>query len=157
MLRVCFSQHSHQCLLQLIFLRAMILNRNEGTSLHIPGDFRHWASCHKHGSHLCVYFEMCPFRSLSIFYCIIYLSAVKLWGVFVGSNMIFLPDMWLTYMFWWLLDHCLFILLIVLQFYVLCPVSFFLSFFSFVVWDFGSMSKKLLQETCQRSCPLDSF
>lgn len=105
--------------------------------LRIPSDFRHWASCHKHGGHLCVYFERCPFRSLHIFYCIIYLSAVKLWEVFLSFNMISLPslpDMWLTYMFWWLLDHCPFILLIVLQFDVLCPFCFFFFFCSLRFW-----------------------
>lgn len=105
--------------------------------LHIPGDFRHWASCHKHGGHLWVDFERCPFRSLPIFYCIIYLSTVKLWEVFLSFNMIFLPslpDMWLTYMFWWLLDHCSFILLIVLQFDVLCPFCFFFFFCSLRFW-----------------------
>lgn len=99
--------------------------------LHIPGDFRHWASCCKHGGRLCVYFERCPFRSLSIFYLVIYLSSIKLWEVFISFNMISLSDMWLTYMFWWLSDHCLFILLIVLQFDVLCPFCFF--FFLFLL------------------------
>lgn len=57
-------------------------------------------------------------------------------------------------MFWLLLDYCLFILLIVLQFDVLCIfVSLFRFFFSFVVWAFGGMSKELLKRTVSTKLP----
>lgn len=109
----------------------MVLEQVMREDLHIPGDFWHWASFHKHGGHLCVSFEKCLFRSLPIFSCIIYFSAIELWEFFISFNMTLLSDTELAYLFWWLSGSCLYILLTVLQFHV--PLAFCLFSFFFLL------------------------